>query len=625
MIPASLKKLVADNDPGFWAELGAATRSASAFEELVALSSLRKRAVLRGIGRPGAPQVMRLAVLGGCSLYPLHELLVHLLEAEGIACELFVGEFDNYVSEITDPASGLYGFRPGVLILVPGPQRCRYTGPMTDPPEKVRAAAGATAEQLLELCRIANERTGAEVLLCNFTLPARHDPGQFRSRTLASDWNFRKCVNLDMGLRAPSFVRICDWEFLAARTGGLLAEDARGWFESKQPCSPSMLVEVCREMALQVAGLRAPPRKVLVLDLDNTLWGGVVADDGLEGIEIGDTSPRGEAFKAFQRFVLSLKDRGVLLAVCSKNDHAKAAEPFEKHPEMVLHLDDFVSFKANWNPKPDNLRRIAAELNLGIDSLVFVDDNPAEIEIVRQFAPSVASILLGPDPSDYVGQLKDSRLFEVQAITAEDAQRTSQYKAEVGRATLEATSVDMDSYLASLAMKASIREFVPDDAPRIAQLINKSNQFNLTTRRRTEAEVLEVARRPDRVGFSLRLEDMFGDNGLVSVVIGIVYKGEMEIDTWIMSCRVLKRQVEETMLNELLRIAKERGCARVRGVFLPTKKNAMVREFYSHMGFEPVSVTAERGEYTLDVDSYKPLKTNVRIDRHAYEPDRDHR
>jgi FkbH-like protein len=209
----------------------------------------------------------------------------------------------------------------------------------------------------------------------------------------------------------------------------------------------------------------------------------------------------------------------------------------------------------------------------------------------------------------------------VQAITAEDAQRTSQYKAEAGRATLEATSVDMDSYLASLGMKASIREFVPDDAPRISQLINKSNQFNLTTRRRTEAEVLEIARRPDCVGFSMRLEDMFGDNGLVSLVIGTVEKREMEIDTWIMSCRVLKRQVEETMLNELLRIAKERGCARVRGVFLPTKKNAMVREFYSLMGFKAVSVTAERGEYALDVDSFKPKNTKIRIVRHAYEPE----
>jgi FkbH-like protein len=402
--------------------------------------------------------------------------------------------------------------------------------------------------------------------------------------------------------------------------GGLAAEDSRGWFESKQPCSPAMLVSVCREAAFQIAGLRSPPRKVLVLDLDNTLWGGVVAEDGVEGLEIGDTSPRGEAFKAFQRYVLLLKGRGVLLAVCSKNDLARAKEPFERHPEMVLKLGDFVAFKANWEPKSDNLLQIAADLRLGVDSLVFVDDNPAEIEIVRQFAPAVAAILLGPDPSDYVGQLQDCRLFEIQSITAEDAHRSSQYKAEEERKALESTSADMDSYLESLCMEATIREFTPEDSPRLAQLINKSNQFNLTTRRRTEAEVMELANRPDCICFSMRLTDKFGDNGLISVVIGVIQGGVLEIDTWLMSCRVLKRQVEETMLNELLRLSAARGCERVRGVYIPTQRNGMVREFYSHLGFETVSCAAERGEFALDVRSYKPLETKIRIVQRPYEP-----
>jgi FkbH-like protein len=195
-------------------------------------------------------------------------------------------------------------------------------------------------------------------------------------------------------------------------------------------------VDVCREAAQLILGLRSPPKKVLVLDLDNTLWGGVVADDGLEGIEIGDTSPRGEAFKAFQKYIASLKERGVLLAVCSKNDHARAIEVFDKHPEMVLRSGDFVSFKANWKPKSDNLHEMAAELRLGIDSFVFVDDNPAEIEIVRQFAPEVATILLGSDPADYAGQLQDCRFFEPRTITREDEHRTDQYRADSERRAL---------------------------------------------------------------------------------------------------------------------------------------------------------------------------------------------
>jgi FkbH-like protein len=615
-----LKQLLATGDDAFWGELGARTGKASTFEELLTLSTLRKKALLRGIARPQAGRRdLRYAILGGCSLYPMHELLGHLLDDAGFDAEMFLGDFDNYVSEISDPNGALYGFKPNVILLFPGLQRCRYTGVLSDAPETIRLAAGEFSGQLLELCRVAHERSGAEVVLCNFALPARHDPGQFRSRTLASDWNFRKSVNLELGMRSPPFVKLCDAEFLANRTGGLAAENARGWFESKQLWSAPMLVTICREAAFLVSNLRKAPKKVLVLDLDNTLWGGVVAEDGVEGLEIGDTSPRGEAFKAFQRCVAALKERGVLLAVCSKNDHERAIEPFEKHPEMVLRLEDFAAFKANWQPKPDNLSQIALELNLGLDSLVFVDDNPAEIEIVRQFAPAVSAILLGPDPSDYVGQLQDCRLFEIESITAEDAQRALQYRTQAERKALEASSVDMDTYLESLEMKATIREFTPEDTPRLAQLINKSNQFNLTTKRRTEAEVAEVASDPNYICFSMRLRDRFGDNGLISVVIGKVSGQTLEIDTWLMSCRVLKRQVEETMLNELLVIAKARGCTRVVGIYLPTSKNGMVREFYSQMGFKAVSCTGERGEYVLEVGGYTGPSTRIEIVRHPYE------
>jgi FkbH-like protein len=352
---------------------------------------------------------------------------------------------------------------------------------------------------------------------------------------------------------------------------------------------------------------------VLVLDLDNTLWGGVVADDGLEGIEIGDTSPRGEAFKAFQRYVASLKDRGVLLAVCSKNDHALAIEVFEKHPEMVLRAGDFVSFQANWEPKSDNLRQMAAELDLGMDSFVFVDDNPAEIEIVRQFAPEVTAILLADDPADYVGQLQDCRLFEPRGITPEDLERTDQYRAETQRQTVLASAVDMDAYLESLTMEAEICEFTPFDVPRLAQLINKSNQFNLTTRRRTEAEVHALIGQTDHVCFSARLRDRFGDHGLISVVIGQVSDGVLRIDTWLMSCRVLKRQVEELVLNELCRLAQRKGCSRLEGVYLPTAKNEMVRDHYSRMGFRTHCVTPDFVEYVLELDSSRPRPVKIKL------------
>ncbi len=347
-----IKDLLRRGDPAFWTLLGQLTAQATAFDDLLFLSTLRRKAIARGFNSTAkAGQPLRVALLGGCSLYPLHEILVHLLAADGLTCEIHLGDYDNYISELSSAGGTLDQFKPDVIFLIPGEQRCKYPGALTDNRVEVEAAANATATQLIELCRGAHERTAAEIVLCNFMLPARRDLGELRARTPASDWNFRKCVNLELGLGVPPFVRICDLEYLAYRIGAIAAEDSRGWFESKQLFSPAMLVEVCREVAHLIRGMRVPQKKVLILDLDNTLWGGVVADDGLEGIEIGDTSPRGEAFKAFQKCIASMKHRGILLAVCSKNDHARAIEPFEKHPEMVLRTTDFVSFKANWAPE----------------------------------------------------------------------------------------------------------------------------------------------------------------------------------------------------------------------------------------------------------------------------------
>jgi FkbH-like protein len=600
-----LKAFLRDGDPQFWPLMAALTRQARDFEELFLLSSLRKKAYDRKLEHKSTEKI-RLAVLGGYSLYPLHELIEHLCEVENLPVELWKGDYDNYIAEIMDEGSALYSFAPEVVFLLPSEHRCTYTGKWTDERELQEAEVKRIVDELLALVRKVNKKTRAEIIMANFMPPARHDPGTYRTRTLGSDWNFRKRVNMELGLNAPSCLRICDLEYLAYRIGGLASRDERGWFESKQPCSPALMVEAAREVTHLIGSLKRATKKVLVLDLDNTLWGGVIGDDGLEGIELGDTSPRGEAFKAFQKYIASLKERGVLLAVCSKNDYAKAIEPFEKHPEMALCLEDIVSFKANWESKADNIRLMAAELNLGLDSFAFVDDNPAEIEIVRQFAPEVTTILLGPDPAGYVTQLQDCRLFEPRSITVEDAERTNQYRSDVQRKKLQASVTDMDSYLESLAMEAVISEFTAVDVPRLSQLINKSNQFNLITRRRSEAEVIAVMNDPEHVAYSMRLKDRFGDHGLISVVIGKKCGETMHIDTWLMSCRVLKRQVEEEILNELARLARARGCTRLEGIYLPTAKNEMVRDFYSRMGF---SLTRENGTRLMLSPNCRPFLT----------------
>jgi len=617
---SELKQSLLSGNPAFWTALKTLTGQAADFEELFFLSSLRKKAHARQLAGASADQdKTRVAILGGYSLYPFHELLGHLCEVEGFPCEFWLGDYDNYLAEIADATSKLYSFGPHVVLLLPSERRCVYPSAVTDSRELQEAEGNRVVRQLLEPAGTVHERTGAQVIMTNFMLPARHDLGTYRTRTLGSDWTFRKWVNLELGLNAPAYVHICDLEFLAHRHGGLKARDERAWFETKQPCSPALLVDFAREAAHVIGSLRRAPKKVLALDLDNTLWGGVVADDGLEGIELGDTSPRGEAFKAFQKYIKSLQQRGILLAVCSKNEHATAAAVFEKHPEMILRTEDIVSFKANWEPKADNLRQIAAELNLGLDSFVFVDDNPAEIEVVRQFAPEAATILLGPDPSMYVAQLQDCRFFEPRSITHEDALRTNQYRSDAERKALAVSVTDMGAYLESLGMEAVISEFTAIDVPRVAQLINKSNQFNLTTRRRTEADLLALMREPASVGFSMRLKDRFGDHGLISVIIGQQTNGTMHIDTWLMSCRVLKRQVEEEALNELVRVARIRQCACLEGVYLPTAKNEMVRDFYPRLGFISIAQHGECSKFELPIGNFHPLPTKIRVLRRAYE------
>ena len=623
--PQLLKQLLAEGNPSFWPELAEQSKTTHSFGELLLFSNLRKRAC-RDQRIPCPPESgsrFRVALVGGSTLYPLSALIEHMLFVSGVPAEMFSGDYNNFRSEMLDVESPLYQFQPSVVIVIPDEQSCKYTGRLTDPVALQEQAIAQHCSDLLALCESLHSRTNADIIFCNFILPPYADLGACRSRTLASDWNFRKAVNLALGTRAPSYVHICDLEFLAYRLGGLASKDEKAWFESKQLCSPPLQVRLAQELAHIVAQLRTAPRKLLVLDLDNTLWGGVVGDDGMEGIEIGDTSPRGEAFKAFQHYIASLIDRGVLLAVCSKNDAEKALEPFQKHPEMVLRDSHFVSFKANWDPKPDNLRAIASELNLGLDSFVFVDDNPAEIEIVRQFTPEVTTIHLSEDPSEYVRQLQESRLFERLSITEEDLARTRQYRDEAERKVLLSTASDMASYLGSLEMAGTCKKFDSLDLPRIAQLINKSNQFNLTTRRKTEAEIASLMRNQAWTGFTMRLRDRFGDYGLIAVVIcKVIFQATgkpaggpvLEIETWLMSCRVLKRQVEEETLNAIVRVARSAGAKTIRGLYIPTKKNGMVSDLYPRLGFHSALGEQDGGAWELDISSYQPVTTFIRME-----------
>jgi len=384
------------------------------------------------------------------------------------------------------------------------------------------------------------------------------------------------------------------------------------WHRAKQEISPAA-APMFGELALRLVDARkGRASKCLVLDLDNTLWGGVIGDDGLEGIAIGQGNAEGEAFLAFQSYAKSLVSRGIILAVCSKNDEQNALEPFEKHADMILRRSDIAAFVANWDDKATNLRRIAAELNIGIDALVFADDNPFERNIIRHELPMVAVPELPEDPSRYAEMIAAAGYFEGIAVTAEDRARGGLYQAERERRALEVEATDMASYLASLDMRLVWGRFDPVSIPRVTQLANKTNQFNLTTRRYTEGEISQIADDPDAFGLHLRLVDRFADHGIIGVVIGRREGEAVALESWLMSCRVLGRGVEEATLGLVAEEAKRLGGSHLIGHYIPTPKNGMVRDHYPRLGFELVEEKQD-GQTRWQLSLDQPIAANPAI------------
>lgn len=402
----------------------------------------------------------------------------------------------------------------------------------------------------------------------------------------------------------------------AAQEGLAAWHDPALWHRAKQEIHPGA-APLYGDLVARVIGARqGRSRKVLVLDLDNTLWGGVIGDDGIAGIVLGQGSAAGEAFVEFQHFVRDLSRRGVILAVSSKNEEASARRPFEAHPDMVLRLADIACFAANWTDKAANLRAISERLAIGLDAFVFVDDNPAERALVRRELPMVAVPELPDDPSGYPALLGDAGFFEATRLSDEDRHRSEQYQANRLRRSVEPASVtDMAGYLSSLDMLLHWGAVDAASLPRVVQLINKSNQFNLTTRRTTDAALAESLRNRRAVSLQLRLVDRFGNNGLIAVVLAR-HDGEgLRVTDWLMSCRVLKRGVEAATFNVLLAEARRVGARHLLGTFRPTGKNAMVSDHYRTLGFDLLA-TEEDGttQWGMAVDAASLLPVPMRIE-----------
>jgi FkbH-like protein len=400
---------------------------------------------------------------------------------------------------------------------------------------------------------------------------------------------------------------------LAAAVGLSHWNDPALWYTGKfaftHDAVPLYADHVCR----LIMSARGKARKCLVLDLDNTLWGGVIGDDGIANIVLGQGSPLGEAYLAVQAAALALRARGVVLAISSKNDEAVAKRVFKEHPEMLLREDHIAVFQANWQDKASNLKAIAETLNIGLDSLVFLDDNPAEREQVRSALPMVAVPELPEHAEAFAGLLTAAGYFEAVQFTAEDAQRANQYQANAARRAVLGEASNLQDYLNSLEMIADICPFDALGRARIAQLINKTNQFNLTTVRHSEAEVASMESDPTVVGLQIRLRDRFGDNGMVSIVICDRRGDEWIIDSWLMSCRVLNRRLEHAVLDTLVALAKAHGAVGLVGVYAKSERNQMVSEHYKGLGFELLESGDTCSRWRLDLSAYQPSTPPIEL------------
>ena len=577
----------------------------------------RLMALFRDTPPPGlSTKPVRLAVLASSTVdHLLPGIRVGALR-RGIWLDVYTCDYGQHAQELMDRQSRLHDYKPDtVLFALDAHHLVKGFEPT--------ASADHVQHQLDQLCatiaqqwRIAREHFGCSVI--QQTLPPIF-PRLFGNNEFRLPGSPARVIQ-SLTDRLRTLAEAEQVDLLAiddsiARDGLGAWHDAALWHRAKQEIHPAAAHVYGDLLGRLLAARQGRSHKCLVLDLDNTLWGGVIGDDGLEGIVLGQGNALGEAYIAFQHYACALSHRGIILAICSKNDEANALEPFDRHPEMVLKRSDIACFVANWTDKAANIREIASRLNIGLDSLVFVDDNPFERQIVRRELPVVAVPELPEDPALYAACLADAGYFEGLHLTAEDLERTQQYQANIERESLMASATDITSYLRSLDMEMQWSPFNRIGQQRVVQLINKTNQFNLTTKRTSDEAITALIDDPRALTLQLRLLDRFGDNGIIAIVIGRfeTESSDMLIDTWLMSCRVLGRDVEQTTLNLIAAEARRLGAQRLIGEYRPTAKNGMVREHYAKLGF--AALTELEGAVTrweLHLDRFEPHETCIR-------------
>ena len=586
---------------------------------------MRRKSLRRELIATQGLHDLRVAVLGGSTTNELVDFLEIVLLSDGFRPSFYQSEYGRFYEDAVQDPQALIDFAPDIVYVHTSYRDLRHPPPIASTEVEFNQSVESELGVFLEIWNSLERNIGCQVIQSNFETPPYAILGNMDAVAYGGLSRFVLQMNVAFAQEAAKRPKLMlqDVHGISARLG------LRNWFDwnrywsYKLLLTPEANLELARSLASIVRAMYGKSRKVLVLDLDNTLWGGVIGDDGIEKIQIGRETPVAEAYTAFQEYCLSLRNRGILLAVCSKNTEAVAKSGFE-HPSSILKLEDISCFKANWNPKHENLLESASELNLGVDSFVFVDDNPAERAIVQAQLPQVAVPDVGSEVSSFAEILERGRYFEPVALSKEDLDRASLYAENSRRAALQQKFANYGEYLDSLDMVAEIDRFKPLYLERIAQLTNKTNQFNLTTRRYTLAEMEAIATDPRYIALYGRLADRFGDNGLISIVLGRRESDTLHMDLWLMSCRVLKRDMEVAMLDAVVERCLSAGIQRIVGYYLPTPKNGMVEDFYAKLGFEPQGIEENAGlpagatVWELRLGSYQRRNQHIRVTEYAH-------
>ena len=558
----------------------------------------------------------KIAILGGSTTNDIKLILELFLLNYDIKPSFYESEYNQYFQEAMFENKELDEFEPDIIFIHTSNRNITNYPTILNTSEEIDNLLYQEYQKFVGIWENLSKKYNCPIIQNNFEYPFYRLLGNKDATDIHGKTNFITRLNLEFSKYAESHDNffINDINYQSSLYGLEKWSDQFYWHMYKYALAVPAIPLLAFNVANIIKSIYGKNKKGLVLDLDNTLWGGIVGDDGVDNIKIGKDTSEGQVYYEFQNYIKELKQMGIILNINSKNDYENAISGLE-HPDGVLKKDDFVVIKANWLPKSKNMLEIANELNLGVDSLVFVDDNPAERAIINQHIPSVKTPEM-KSPETYINTIDRAGFFEVTNLSKDDLKKTQMYRDNMERNRIMASFTNYDDYLKSLEMHAKIESFIPLYMARIAQLTNKSNQFNLTTKRYTQAEIEEVSKDDNYLTLYGKLEDIFGDNGVISVVIGHINKTILDIDLWIMSCRVLKRDVEKAMLDVLVKRALEKGIKEIHGYYYPTAKNGMVKDFYELQGFTKIKEDDKGNtEWILKIDKdYEPKNKLIRVE-----------